>query len=258
MIVRDNARPAESGHWYTKDGEPMYEIVGKNGKLRATTLRDAKSNGLVPSVTTIIGQLNKPALVAWAQQQVLLASLTLPRLPNEPEDAYIARIMQDAKEESRKAADRGTAVHAGIQGFFEGNPVPEYQKHYENVSEELKKAFGDRNWISEKAFASDTAFQFGGKVDLHSPSLHGGDNGFVVDIKTKDKDLDKAEPYWEHILQLSAYRNGLGIDCARCAIVFVNSVTGESKLCEIDDGDLVNAWSCFQNLAHYYYTKNNL
>ena len=98
MIVKDNARPAESGHWYTKDGEPMYEIVGSNGKIRATTLRDAKKIGLVPSVTTIIGQLNKPALIGWAQKQVLLSALTLPRLPNEDEESYIERILQDSKD----------------------------------------------------------------------------------------------------------------------------------------------------------------
>lgn len=256
MIVKDNARPAESGHWYTKDGEPMYEIVGSNGKIRATTLRDAKKIGLVPSVTTIIGQLNKPALIGWAQKQVLLSALTLPRLPNEDEESYIERILQDSKEEGRRAADRGTAVHAGIQNHFEGNPVPEYQKHYENVSEELKKAFGEQKWIAEEAFAHTLGF--GGKVDLHSKKVDGLNNGFVVDIKTKDKDLDKATPYWEHILQLSAYREGLGIDMARCAIVFVHSGTGEAKLHEITDGELMDAWSCFQNLALYYFTKNKI
>ena len=34
---------SESGHWYTKEGEPMYTIVGANGVERNTTLRDAKS-----------------------------------------------------------------------------------------------------------------------------------------------------------------------------------------------------------------------
>ena len=45
---------SESGHWYTQEGEPMYTIIGANGKERNTTLRDAKNLGLVPSVTTIL------------------------------------------------------------------------------------------------------------------------------------------------------------------------------------------------------------
>ena len=33
---------SESGHWYTQEGEPMYTIIGANGKERNTTVRDAK------------------------------------------------------------------------------------------------------------------------------------------------------------------------------------------------------------------------
>ena len=37
-----NKFTSESGHWYTQEGEPMYTIIGANGKERNTTLRDAK------------------------------------------------------------------------------------------------------------------------------------------------------------------------------------------------------------------------
>ena len=40
-------KPAESGHWYTQTGEPMYTVIGANGKERNTTLRDAKKDNLV-------------------------------------------------------------------------------------------------------------------------------------------------------------------------------------------------------------------
>ena len=53
---------SEAGHWYDHEGKPMYTIVGANGVERNTTLRDAKSLGLVPSVTTIIGMIAKPFL----------------------------------------------------------------------------------------------------------------------------------------------------------------------------------------------------
>ena len=32
----------EGGHWYDKDGNACHTIVGKNGKVRKTTLRDAR------------------------------------------------------------------------------------------------------------------------------------------------------------------------------------------------------------------------
>ncbi len=28
---------SESGHWYTQDGDPMYTVIGANGKERNTT-----------------------------------------------------------------------------------------------------------------------------------------------------------------------------------------------------------------------------
>jgi hypothetical protein len=39
-------RASESNHWYTRDGIPQYTIVGKNGKERNTTLRDAREHRL--------------------------------------------------------------------------------------------------------------------------------------------------------------------------------------------------------------------
>jgi hypothetical protein len=58
-----NNYKSEAGHWYDHDGKPMYTIVGANGKERNTTLRDAKKEGLVPSVTTIIGIAAKPSKI---------------------------------------------------------------------------------------------------------------------------------------------------------------------------------------------------
>ena len=51
--MKDNTYKSEAGHWYDRAGEPMYTIIGANGKERNTNLRDAKSLGLVPSVTTV-------------------------------------------------------------------------------------------------------------------------------------------------------------------------------------------------------------
>ena len=36
----------ETGHWYDKDGNSQYTIVGANGKERNTTLRDAREGRL--------------------------------------------------------------------------------------------------------------------------------------------------------------------------------------------------------------------
>jgi hypothetical protein len=106
----------------------MYTVEAAKGGQRATTLRDARKLNLVPSVTTILNVAAKPALLAWMQQQVLYAALTLPRRPDEPEKEYIDRIINDSKEQGRAAADAGTDIHASIQGHYEDRPTGKHRE----------------------------------------------------------------------------------------------------------------------------------
>jgi hypothetical protein len=60
---------------------------------------------LVPSVTTVMKVAAKPGLEQWKLEQMLLAAMTLPKMPDEPEKAYIARIVADSKETGKQAAE---------------------------------------------------------------------------------------------------------------------------------------------------------
>jgi hypothetical protein len=247
MIVKEKVQ--ENGHWYTKDGTPAYTTIGKTGE-RPTTLRDARKEGLLPSVTTINGMLSKAGLDTWKQQQVLLAALTLPRGLQEPEDEWLKRVMQDSKATGREAAERGTAIHNIIESYFEQVYMPEKPAYLDAIDSALKSAFGSQMWLAEKSFGHHLGY--GGKCDLMAKK------GFIVDFKTKDTDLDKVDVYFEHEMQLAAYREGLGLPTARCAIVFVNGTTNQVKLVEIEEVQLQKSWECFQHLLRVYQIKNNL
>ena len=253
MIIKDKQQ--DTGHWYTKEGTPAYTTIGKTGE-RATTLRDARKEGLLPSVTTIINLMSKPALSSWLQQQVLLAALTLPRESNEPEQEWLKRVMSDSKATGREAAERGTAIHNIIQGYFEQMYLPEKPVYLDAIDSTLKSAFGSQLWLSEKSFGHHLGY--GGKCDLMAKPMNGQGSGFVVDFKTKDTDLDKVDIYFEHELQLAAYREGLNLPNARCAILFVNGKTNQVKLVEIEEHQLQKSWECFQHLLRVYQIKNNL
>jgi hypothetical protein len=253
MIVKEKV--TENGHWYTKDGTPAYTTIGKTGE-RATTLRDARKLGLLPSVTTINGMLSKAGLDTWKQQQVLLAALTLPRLPDEPESEWLSRVMQDSKATGREAAERGTAIHAIIESYFDQVYMPEKPAYLDGIDKALLDAFGSQLWLSERSFGHPLGF--GGKCDLMAVPAFNAGNGFIVDFKTKDTDLDKVDVYFEHEMQLAAYREGLGVPTARCAIVFVNGTTNQVKLIEIEDQKLQNGWECFQHLLRVYQIKNGI
>jgi len=253
MIIKDKQQ--DTGHWYTKEGTPAYTTIGKTGE-RATTLRDARKEGLLPSVTTIINLMSKPALSSWLQQQVLLAALTLPRGFKETENEWLKRVMSDSKATGREAAERGTAIHNIIQGYFEQMYLPEKPAYLDAIDSTLKSAFGDQAWLSEKSFGHHLGY--GGKCDLMAKPINGQGSGFVVDFKTKDTDLDKVDIYFEHELQLAAYREGLNLPNARCAILFVNGKTNQVKLVEIEEPQLQKSWECFQHLLRVYQIKNNL
>jgi hypothetical protein len=248
MLVKENT--SESGHWYLPDGSPAYRIVGKNGKERNSTVKDAREHGLLPSVTTIIGCASKgEGLQRWLQEQAILAALTLPRLEGESEEDWLSRVVADSKETAKSAAERGTQIHGVIEAFYEGIYIPELPPYVRAVENAINEHFGSQLWISEKSFAYGG---FGGKCDLVAKS------GFVVDFKTTEKDLDKLDYYFDHQMQLSAYRQGFEMPKARCAIVYVNALQNKAKLVEIPEDDLRIGWECFTHLLAFYRAKNKL
>lgn len=252
-ITTPAVRASESNHWYTRDGVPQYTVEAKKGGQRNTTLRDARTMNLVPSVTTVLNVAAKPALLAWLQQQVLLAALTLPRRPDEPEKEYIERIIRDSKEQGRSAADAGTDIHASIQGHYEGKATSKHNESVQACDLAITKHFGQQHWTSERSFAHELGF--GGKCDL----FVGYGDGIVVDVKTKEfTDPAKVDGYDEHFMQLSAYRVGLGIPKARCANVFVSrNVLNLAVVREWSAEDLDRGWEMFCHLLAFWQIKNS-
>ena len=237
----------ESSHWYTRNGEPMYTVQGAKGQQRNTTLRDARKYDLVPSVTTILNVAAKPGLEAWKKQQLLLAALTLPKLDDESIDAYADRVLEDSKRQAQEARDLGTEIHAKIQSAFEGGPENDYST---NVEALLHHAYGEQDWVSEQSFCHPQGF--GGKVDLHCKAA-------VVDIKTKAfGPQDDPQGYDEHLMQLSAYRQGLLLPSARCANLFVSTTHPNLvSIYEWTPEDADRGWEMFEALLRFWQVKNN-
>ena len=254
------ARSAESVHWYRQDGGPQYTVKAKNGNNRPTTLGDARKMNLVPSVTTILKVVAKPGLELWKLEQMLLAALTLPQRPNEPEKDFIARVVADSKETGKQAAELGTRIHESIEGWMNGvRPVEhdDIAKAFEESIFNHFKTHPFQPWLTERSFASPMGY--GGKVDLYCEADEHAPLGIVLDAKTKDFGPDdKVEAYDENLLQLAAYRHGLGVPNARCANVFCSRThPGLVKVIEWPEEDLVKGWEMFQCLLTYWKLKNN-
>jgi hypothetical protein len=209
---------ADSGHWYKRDGSPCYELPTKDGGRRGVNLRWDRHLGLVPSVTTVLQVVAKPQLETWKVRQGILAALTLPRLENEGDDEYLARVLEDSKQQAKQAAEEGTRIHDAIECSFKMGAVPtKYLPHVRAARQAIAALFPSvTDWVAEASFAHPDGF--GGKVDLHSPST-----GIVIDYKGKDGDFSdgKKLAYDQHY-QLAAYQRGLCLRRNRCANLFVS------------------------------------
>lgn len=232
-----------SEHWYKRDGSSCYSLPKKDGGERAVNLRWDRALGLVPSVTTVLAVIAKPALTNWMVRQGILAALTLPRIPYETDDAYLSRVDADSRQQAKDAADEGTRIHDAIECAYKRRLVPpQYRLHVEATQAKVAEMFpGVTDWVAEKSFAHPSGF--GGKVDLHSPST-----GIVVDFKGKDlAPGDSKKLAYDQHWQLAAYNRGLRLQPAPCGNIFVSRthpgcVEGHlwSKA-DIDDG-----WAVFE------------
>jgi hypothetical protein len=235
-----------TGHWYKLDGTPAYTVIGRNGKERNATLADARKLGLVPSVTTVMRCADRPALNRWMAEQLLMAGLTLPRIIGETEDAWLARVRLDAQEQARKARERGESIHGALERHYRGEmPDPDLFAHVKGARQEITDWCGEQQWLPERSFAHPAGY--GGKCDLHS-------DAWVIDYKSKEFTAATLPKLWdEHPMQLAAYRRGLRVPAARCAIVFVSTtVPGLSVLLEVPEVDLTRGLAMFDALLCFW------
>jgi hypothetical protein len=245
------ARAAESTHWYDRDGSPMYEVVARDGTMRPATLRDARKFGWYPGVTSIIRCAAAPGLELWKQNQVLLAALTLPRGAGENDESFCKRVISDSGEQARKARDRGTEIHAAIQGHYEGKP-PSIDMHpyVRGVAAVIQQNFAGAEWVAERPCANPLGY--GTKADLSSVDI-------VLDFKGADFDAAQAatlKTWDEHAMQLAATREALRMPGAECAIVYVSRVTpGLCRVIRVDEPELCRGWEMFRGLLTYWQAK---
>lgn len=253
-------------HYYRRDGSSCYEVERTDGKgVRNTSIRDARKLSLVPSVTTITGVLAKNGLTNWLMEQTIGACFGEDR-QKEGEDfqAYTKRIIYASNKIGRKTAERGSYLHDLLEGFFSG------QKGLADMSQEDRQyitpvieavhtdVLNSRTWEAERSFASPLGY--GGKVDLSSQKPRSdGKKGYVLDFKTKNTtDPKKFYRYSEHLMQLAAYRHGLGMPEARCFdLYFSSQQPGIVLLHEWPEEELQKGWKQFEHLLKYWQLEND-
>ncbi len=243
---------SEGQHWYDRAGNPVYEVPRAKGDgMRPTNLADARKLSLVPSVTLILGCAAKPGLDVWKLRQMFEVAYTTPRIEGESDDDFYGRVVIESKEKARLAAEKGVECHGAIEQSIRRECFwEEWSDHTIKVYETLNQYGIDLfKGKPEHSFASPLGF--GGKIDWHNDEI-------VMDFKTRQEIDDKKRlAYDEHVMQLSAYANGLQMPNARCLNVFISIDSAEVRIVEHSRDDIKRGWQMFSLLLRYWKLLKN-
>jgi hypothetical protein len=239
---------SESQHWYRRDGSPCYEVPRSKGDgTRPATLADARKLDLVPSVSLILKCAAAPGLEIWKLRKMLEAALTLPKIDGETEADYVSRIIEDSQAEGKKAAERGTELHAAIETAIRTQVLQTpWEDHILSLITTLNQ-HGIRlsDARAEHSFACGAGY--GGKVDFQNDTL-------LLDFKSKERIDPKLKPYDNHLMQCAAYAYGLGLN--RAGNVFIGIEDKQVRVFLYEKEDLAEAFAQFSHLLAYWQIKN--
>lgn len=250
----------ESGsHWYNGEGQPCHLVPNKTkGGLRPTTIKDARSLGLYPSVTTVLKLLAAPQLSKWRERQVALAALTYPRTDKDVlDDKFLDKIREDAFKEVEVAAEHGTKVHDALEKYFSDEPYdPEYKIYVDAVdnifrSENIHVVQRELNLVNrEEGYA--------GKADLIIDCPKGMGVGDYKNRKSKPG--YPMDPYDGQATQIAAYDQAhYGEINQKCGFnLFISSTEpGRVEISWYDDLTLRAEWELFQHLCAIWRIRSN-
>lgn len=265
-------RSTESSHWYSKSGVPMHSTPyaasnkEKAGQLRPTTLKDAKAGNLLPSVTTVDKLIVNKALEAWKIENAILAALTLPRINNETDDAFAARVAQDTQETASTAATFGTAIHDACEAYLMERQrtdlvtlAPYCGPVFDWIDEQIEEVIGcEYVVVSNLGYAGrvDTkvALRPGRSAYNELASLNPNFNGIaIIDFKTRKPNNGKLRSYDSDSRQLSAYLNAEqsvpagGLRPTATANLYISSVDPMAPVLKAWSADeMRDSWQVFE------------
>lgn len=123
-------RSGDTTHWYTSDGVPKF----------GATLRDARKEGLFPSVNGIMAVEAKYTVEQYMYDQILSAARAADF--SLPDDQWKATVLSAANRHSKKAAKLGSIIHRMIKDYCSGRRV------FMGPSMEVQRIFAlIRYWI---------------------------------------------------------------------------------------------------------------
>lgn len=238
----------QHAHWYTTAGIPCHEVPKKDGSgFKATTVREARELGLLPSSTSILSIVNKYGLNVWKVANYVEAAARMPRLPGETNEAFAQRVIDESGEETFEAAVFGKRLHAAIagQGPRDLDLMP-YLEAYDRWA----ASQGLETLAREESFA---ALDYGGTRDWRG-YLRRWDSKtpYVLDWTTQKTESGKKPNFYsEKSAQIASYVKSLPEPHKGATVVI--SYTEPGRI-ESRDWDIEEGWAGFQAAKNLYYS----
>lgn len=261
----------ETGHWYTRDGTPRHTQSTKKGAknpTRPTTIKDAKEQKLLPSVSAYTKMLAAPGLERYKMMEVAKCCFNSPPHAGEEMDTYVQAMMEKSREDGKGAADLGTLIHAAIE-------KKALNELYDDVDVEV-----GMNVVKLSALV-DPAFETIDKLGLvvkqaekvlvnneegyagTSDVVHESANYFGI-LDWKSKRTKKGEDVWPsdtHPMQIAAYLQAAFPDTswesARCYNVYISTTEpGRVDIVKYTPNQLIDAYIDFLALTRLWRSIN--
>lgn len=238
-----------SEHWYTRDGKPSHTRISKSGAVRSTTLRDARLEHLLPSVSSVLNEAAAPELDRWKTNKILEACYgsgdPLAVAPTLSE--YCTIIREKADKEMEQAQIFGTAFHKAMEGEV---PIG-MELLVEATHKELDKLKqGGLNLVEQEVSVANIHFGYAGTTDyaFEEHSLPG-----ILDFKTCKTEKDEPIPFKRsHCAQIAAYIMARWSpwakdlpECTGINVYVSKTEPGRVDVVRYDHDQLADSWEWF-------------
>lgn len=235
----------KTSHWYNKQGEAVFEVPkASGGGMRATTLADARKLGLLPSVTTILGIIDKPQLVDWKVKQAISACYD--NRPTGTLEEYTKAMQAKSEEQVGDAADLGTAIHAALEAAFAGETYDSAMAPY--VMPTLAKVSqAGIKLVQHELRLVNELVGYAGTTDAVMVDAKGCQG--ILDFKSrKTKAGQKCTPWETEPMQIAAYAKAKfgTLDGIVGANVYISTTeVGRVEIVTYTSEQLWEAWNAF-------------
>ena len=258
IVTFPKKKSSSGGHWYSTSGLPVHtQPDGKN-----TTLKHARVQNLLPSVTAIIGQLEKPQLTKWKADRCIAKSFECPPKDGEDVKDYKGRIHQLLRDDQSEVLTLGTRVHKAMEdinhGIYDSTKDPDIFPFVEGFIRCQRKKVKVVHDV--EGVVVNPRYGYGGTLDLRC-SLFGNRYHHpitIIDYKTQNiKPGNKPKFYGEFAYQLAAYRKCFK-PAPQCVSIIINSNEPGSPIEKIwSIGEIQAAWRTFKRLCQIWQDRSN-